>query len=271
MGAVSKAVVREARGIGAPLPALLSPIAKGARRRVMTFRHVDPLLVAAVILFALTAGVPGRASDDHMFCINQDLRGDVRYYSAVFLEDYSDARSIGSDFHDHLEQEGRDPSYTDTWCFFENSYSAANREFERHVRDDEDTFRVVLTNWAPESFTAQPLQDFHITVAERRQEVEVCVRDHECEDGDRVRVSVNGGLVFSGEIDNGWVCDRVDVSAGRNRVELYAVNGSGRKGNCSYADVNTGELRVEGKNMVTQSWRHRGGAGSSAAIIVEVD
>ena len=50
---------------------------------------------------------------------------------------------------------------------------------------------------------------------------------------------------------------------------LHAINGPGRRGNCSYADVNTGELRVEGKNMETQSWRHRG--GPNATIIVEVD
>lgn len=49
-----------------------------------------------------------------------------------------------------------------------------------------------------------------------------------------------------------------------------AVNGTGRKGNCSYANVNTGEIRVEGKTGETQSWRHRGGAGSSANIIVNV-
>ena len=57
---------------------------------------------------------------------------------------------------------------------------------------------------------------------------------------------------------------------GRNEIELYAINGTGRKGNCSYADENTGELRVEGENAESQLWRHRGGAGSSAAIIVDV-
>ena len=64
------------------------------------------------------------------------------------------------------------------------------------------------------------------------------MRDHECEDGDEVRVSVNGGRVFSGEIDNDWDCGDVPVREGNNRTELFAVNGSGHKGNCSYADVN---------------------------------
>ncbi len=57
---------------------------------------------------------------------------------------------------------------------------------------------------------------------------------------------------------------------GNNRVEFFASNGTGRKGNCSYADANTGEIRVEGMNNETQSWRDRGGAGSSASIIVKV-
>ena len=32
------------------------------------------------------------------------------------------------------------------------------------------------------------------------------MRDHECEDGDRIRVEVNGRSIFSGEIDNDWDC-----------------------------------------------------------------
>ncbi len=138
------------------------------------------------------------------------------------------------------------------------------------MRSNRNSYRIVETRWAPDTFSAQPLLDFHITLSSGQREVRVCVRDHECEDGDRVRVSVNGQRVHSGEIDNDWDCEDVPVHEGRNRVELFAVNGTGRKGNCSYADVNTGEIRVEGKNTETQSWRHRGGAGSSASIIVDI-
>ena len=169
-----------------------------------------------------------------------------------------------------LDEAGKEPSRGDTWCFFEDSAAAAQRDLDRRMRSDRRSYRVVETRWAPDTFSAQPLRDFHITVSSGRREVGVCVRDHECEDGDRVRVSVNGGRVLSGEIDNDWDCERVEVREGRNRVELFAVNGTGRKGNCSYADVNTGEVRVEGKNAETQSWRHRGGAGSSAHIVVDV-
>ena len=176
-----------------------------------------------------------------------------------------------NEFHDWLEESGKDPSAADAWCYFGDTYRAAERDADRRMRSDRRSYHVVSTRWAPDSFTAQPLRDFHIEVSSGRREVRVCVRDHECEDGDKVRISVNGARVLSGEIDNDWDCKDVRVSEGRNRVELYAVNGSGNKGNCSYANVNTGELRVEGKNMETQSWRHRGGAGSSASIVVEVD
>ena len=34
--------------------------------------------------------------------------------------------------------------------------------------------------------------------------LEICVRDHECEDGDEIRVDVEGRTIFSGEIVNEW-------------------------------------------------------------------
>jgi len=118
---------------------------------------------------------------------------------------------------------------------------------------------------------ADPLQDFHITVPSSAPNVRVCVRDHECEDGDIIRVSVNGKGVFNGELYNRWDCRDVRVRSGRNSITLYAVNGTGYKGSCSHADVNTGQIRVTGKNSETQSWQHRGGAGSKANIVVDVE
>ena len=53
---------------------------------------------------------------------------------------------------------------------------------------------------------------------------------------------------------------RVRVSPGRLTVSANA------KG---YADGNTGEIRVTGENTETQVWRHPGGAGSKARIVVE--
>ena len=100
--------------------------------------------------------------------------------------------------------------------------------------------------------------------------LKICVRDHECEDGDKISVEVEGSTIFSGEIDNDWDCYNLTVWSGESyAVELTAINGTGYKGDCSYRDENTGEIRVTGENTETQVWRHRGGAGSKARIIVE--
>ena len=116
----------------------------------------------------------------------------------------------------------------------------------------------------------QDIEDFPMKITGNTGTLKVCVRDHECEDGDRIRVDVDGRSIFSGEIDNDWDCYTLDVWAGESyAVELTALNGTGYKGDCSYRDENTGEIRVTGENTETQVWRHRGGAGSKARIIVE--
>ena len=84
------------------------------------------------------------------------------------------------------------------------------------------------------------------------------------------RVSVNGSAPLGGEIFNEWNCRSISLREGRHDMELYAVNGTGYKGNCSHIDGNTGELRVTGEDSQTQSWRHRGGKGSKANIEVTV-
>lgn len=115
----------------------------------------------------------------------------------------------------------------------------------------------------------QDIQDFNAQIKGNSGEVEVCVRDHECEDGDKVSVGVEGRNIFSGEIVNDWACETLEVQAGQSyAVELTALNGTGHKGDCNHADVNTGQIRVTGENTETQTWRHRGGAGSRAQIIV---
>ena len=120
------------------------------------------------------------------------------------------------------------------------------------------------------SWSDQGIQDFTMKIRGRTASLKICVRDHECEDGDRIRVEVDGRSIFSGEIDNDWDCYTLNVWAGESyAVELTALNGTGYKGDCSYRDENTGEIRVTGENTETQGWRHRGGAGSKARIIVE--
>ena len=116
----------------------------------------------------------------------------------------------------------------------------------------------------------QGIRDFPMKIKGTTGSLKICVRDHECEDGDKIRVELDGRSIFSGEIDNDWDCQTIEVQEGeRYEVELTALNGTGYKGNCSHADANTGEIRVTGENMETQVWRHRGGAGSKARIIVE--
>ena len=50
----------------------------------------------------------------------------------------------------------------------------------------------------------QDIQDFSIKIRGSTGSLKVCVRDHECEDGDKIRVDVDGRSIFSGEIDNDW-------------------------------------------------------------------
>ena len=114
------------------------------------------------------------------------------------------------------------------------------------------------------------IQDFPMRIRGFSGELEICVRDHECEDGDRISVDANGRELFSGEIVNDWACNALEVSAGKSYLlKLTALNGTGYKGACSYANVNTGEIRVTGENIATQVWRHRGGTNSQARILVE--
>ena len=116
----------------------------------------------------------------------------------------------------------------------------------------------------------QDIQDFSMKIIGLIGTLKVCVRDHECEDGDKISVEVDGRSIFSGEIDNDWDCYNLTVWSGESyAVELTALNGTGYKGDCSYRDENTGEIRVTGENTEMQVWRHRGGAGSKARIIVE--
>ena len=117
------------------------------------------------------------------------------------------------------------------------------------------------------------IDDVNLTLpAQCVQEVEVCVRDHECEDGDEVRVTVNDRIVFEGELFNRWQCAIVPVDEGTNSISFLALNGTGFKGPCSYQDVNTGELRVRarGGQENLQSWRHAGGRGSRADLNITV-
>ena len=154
----------------------------------------------------------------------------------------------------------------------------------RGVERGSTTVRVIATDpgglSATQEFTVEvqeedrdPIDDFNVGIPRAcPREVELCVRDHQCEDGDEIRVSVNGNEVFSGELFNAAYCQAVPVREGTNSVELFAINGTGFKGPCDYSDVNTGEITIRGSttSVETQTWSHSGGTGSRANLNVTV-
>ena len=102
--------------------------------------------------------------------------------------------------------------------------------------------------------------------------IEVRVRDHACEDGDRVSVQVDRGTfweeIFNGEIFNRWQIRHFDATVGYHyTIVAIALNGTGFKGNCNHADVNSGELFVgySGRSE-TATWLAPGGDGSAGVI-----
>ena len=102
--------------------------------------------------------------------------------------------------------------------------------------------------------------------------IEVSVRDHECEDGDRVSVRLertdSWEGIFDGEIFNHWQTRYFSATVGYHYTILaFAVNGTGFKGNCSYADSNTGEMFVGYNDLGEYArWRAPGGDGSVGVI-----
>ena len=239
------------------------------------------MILALVGVLGLSNAVLAQDEKDHIFCCQFSMDRKNVYYTPVFMGDYGFTTGYENDFYDYLHANGWDPKRTNSYCFFGRTHGDAESELLQSIeRNESNGYRVVRTRWAPEtstapgtdqrSFTAKPLHDFQISVPRSPYDVQVCVRDHECEDGDRVRVSVNGSTLLSTEIVNEWICRRVSLREGRHDIELYAINGTGHKGACSYADANTGEIRVRGERSQTQSWRHRGGKGSSARIVVTV-
>jgi hypothetical protein len=128
---------------------------------------------------------------------------------------------------------------------------------------------------------AQLLQDWQEVTASGRDGgpfVEVCVRDHECIDGDALQVSVNGLVVARTELVSEWRCTKAHVSSGVNSVQILALNGTGHKGSCNFSDVNTGQISVTGigrggqsRSPEVQTWKIRGGAGSTSSVRVVVE
>ena len=263
--------------------ALPSPPLSAAELRGSMERSRAVILMAIfAVAFGFTTAMA--QAEDYIHCSmtggDRHASWDSLYYTAVFVGDYGSTQGHENDFHDFLKANEPERYFVHSHCFFEETHrESESRLRQRREEDARKGYRVMRTDWAPDAsgggsrgsaFTPQPIRDFRISVPGSPYEVEVCVRDHQCEDGDRVRVSVNGSVLLSGAIFNAWQCRTMPLEEGRHQIELYAVNGTGYKGDCSYADGNTGELRVSGQDSETQSWRHRGGKGSSARIVVTV-
>ncbi len=109
----------------------------------------------------------------------------------------------------------------------------------------------------------------------QQAQIAIGIRDHACEDGDRVSVYIGDGYgdraVFTNtEIVNNWQEKLVSVRAGYYyQVRAVAINGTGFKGACSHADVNTGEMRVR-SNHTTEinTWEAPGGSERAGIINV---
>ena len=99
----------------------------------------------------------------------------------------------------------------------------------------------------------------------------MCVRDHECVDGDIVRVSVNGTVIYTHEIVAAWHCETASVNVGANKIEGYAVNEWGGKGGCRANTVNTAALEVRtGLGASGTAWFSRKGGISTIRLNVAV-
>lgn len=167
-----------------------------------------------------------------------------------------------------------------------NNSSTVSLYVREHFNSSGNRFCYVsnIQVWAPPEQTtsggnvvdladAAPIRDFPMTIPRNcSRQVRICVRDYSCEDGDEVRVTVNGATVFEGELFHRSQCRTVAVREGNNSIRLVALNGTGFKGSCQHTDVNTGELTITspGGAQESQRWRHRGGAGSSANMTVTV-
>lgn len=144
----------------------------------------------------------------------------------------------------------------------------AARYLDRSVNPNSLTYSAsALQNW----------QDITTTAVDGTPVLQVCIRDHECEDGDILNVWVNGRVVIADELRNTASCTLERVPAGHNRIQVFAPNGTGYKGQCSFADANTGEISVSGVdsamnpiNTQRQQWQLRSKAGSSSSINVYV-
>lgn len=123
------------------------------------------LSVRAAIVFVVIgitlAKAASAAEDDYMYCYASDLHEKVKYFSAIFLGDYSEeSNRIRLNFKHYLETVGVNVGRKTTGCSFENTYRKAKLELEfdvlRRQRNPYGVWNVVVTNWKPRSYDQPP-------------------------------------------------------------------------------------------------------------------
>ena len=223
---------------------------------------------------------------------------DTFSYTGVFAGDFYGSREeLLNTFHEYLEgNDWESRRYSHGRCSFEDTREKAEDRLLADANEKEGLgWRVVYTKWTPgggesdaSELAEQPIRDFTVSIGGTEPYTEqgafgtswtvdpnvlsICVRDHECEDGDKVAVTVSGNVLLAVEIAADWQCEDVRLGPGTHAIELRAVNGTGFKGECSHADVNTGEIMVASdREDSVQRWRHRGGTGSSARLKVTLE
>ena len=113
-----------------------------------------------------------------------------------------------------------------------------------------------------------PIGDLRVSIPEGCPlEVDICVRDTSCVDGDTVRVSVNNAVLFTKELTRAWACESATVMTGQNTIEAYAVNHFIGRG-CGANFVNTGEFQARATNQASTSWSYPAGGTSTATLHV---
>ena len=111
--------------------------------------------------------------------------------------------------------------------------------------------------------------NFVVDVPRNNQTVDICVRDYGCVDGDKISLSINSQEVFKGELFWENTCVSSKVNAGDNTITMYAINGTGGKGNCPN-NVNTGEISIGKLNWEKRQWGLSPNTERSATLQINV-
>lgn len=122
--------------------------------------------IALVVVLGAVAKPASAAEGDHMFCEAGDRKEKVTYFSAIFVGDYSYGSTRATlDFHSYLEDAGKDPDFSSTFCwpgslYGEDTYEKAKRKLENRVREKQwypyTDWAIVHTNWKPGYSAPQP-------------------------------------------------------------------------------------------------------------------